>query len=135
VKGIVADNNILGHFGLLLALLQVAERKEFWIHLALATPSFAEVGLADDTPDRIVWETCQMRELVLLTTNRNQHGPNSLEATIRALNTVDSLPVLTIGNGDRMLQDKTYAAAVADRVLQYLFDIDVHRGAGRLYVP
>jgi hypothetical protein len=135
VKGIVADNNIKGHFARLLGLLQAADRKEFWIHLALATPSFTDIGLADDTPDRIVWETCQRRELVLLTTNRNEHDPNSLEATIRALGTADSRPVLTIVSGDRMLQDKTYAAAVADKVLQYLFYIDVHRGAGRLYVP
>jgi hypothetical protein len=101
VKGIVADNNITGHFSRLLALLQAADRKDFWFHLALATPNFADIGLTDETPDRIVWEVCQRRELVLLTTNRNQHGPNSLEATIRACNTAESLPVLTIGNGDR----------------------------------
>ena len=40
-----------------------------------------------------------------------------------------------IGDADRMLRDKAYASAVADKVLQYLFDMNQHRGAGRLYVP
>ncbi|HEY1858722.1 MAG TPA: hypothetical protein VGG61_00095, partial [Gemmataceae bacterium] len=50
------------------------------------------------SPDSLVWETCQQRDLVLLTDNRNQDDSASLEATIRLRNAANCLPVLTIEN-------------------------------------
>ncbi len=67
--------------------------------------------------------------------NRNQRGPDSLEAVIRAENQPDSLPVMTIGDADRVLEDRLYAEKVAERLLDYLMRIDELRGTGRLYVP
>jgi hypothetical protein len=82
-----------------------------------------------------VWEACQREQVILLTANRNDAGPDSLEATLQQYNTPTSLPVFTLANEQRVLRDRLYAAAVADRLLEFLFDIDRYRGTGRLYVP
>jgi hypothetical protein len=57
------------------------------------------------------------------------------EATIQQHNTTESLPVFTLANDQRVLRDRPYAEAVADRLLEFLFDIDNDRGRGRLYLP
>jgi hypothetical protein len=93
------------------------------------------VGLPLDASDALIWRTCQREELVLITGNRNHEGPDSLEATIRNENQEDSLPVITISDTGRMLQDRLYAEKVAERLLDYLMRIDEVRGTGRLYVP
>ena len=59
--------------------------------------------------DRDLWQLCQQREIVLLTANRNDEGPNSLEATIRTLNASSSLPVLTIADPELVLASRDYA--------------------------
>jgi hypothetical protein len=79
--------------------------------------------------------TCQAEELILITANRNNDGPDSLEATIQAHGTPQSLPIFTLADPNRVLSERTYAEAVADRLLEYLYDIDNLRGAGRLYLP
>jgi hypothetical protein len=135
VTGILPDVNIEGHFQILLRLLQQDHRSEFWEHLKLRTPTFSDLGLAADTPDIIVWELCQREGLVLLTANRNYEGPDSLEAAIRTLSTPTSLPVLTLANPEQILHGRDYAVRVADRLLELLFEIDRHLGAGRLYLP
>jgi len=71
----------------------------------------------------------------LITGNRNDDGPDSLEATIRNENQPESLPVITIGDADRVLRDRLSAENVAGRLLDYLMRIDEVRGVGRLYVP
>jgi hypothetical protein len=93
------------------------------------------LGLEPDASDRAVWEACQREQVILLTANRNDAGPDSLEATIQRHNTPASLPVFTLANEQRVLRDRLYAAAVADRLLEFLFDIDSYHGTGRLYVP
>src|SRR5207237_9235382 len=101
----------------------------------LRTPTFQDLGLLPETSDSVVWQRCQQEELVLLTANLNSKGPDSLEATIRALNTPASLPVFTVATADRVLQSRDYAERVADRILEYLFDRDDFRGTGRLFLP
>src|SRR5205085_2558935 len=98
-------------------------------------PTFGDFGLGNEAPDKLVWDTCQREQLVLVTANRNFDGPDSLEAAIRASNTPTSFPVFTLSNPDRFLNDRDYANEVADSVLEKLFDMDYHRGAGRLFVP
>jgi hypothetical protein len=109
--------------------------KEFWDHLQLKYVHFADVGLALDSPDALVWQTCQDRELILITDNRNLDGPDSLEATIRAHNAANSLPVFTIADVQRLGQSHVYAFQVVERLLESLLRIDTLRGTGRLYVP
>ena len=42
----------------------------------------------------------------MITGNRNDDGPDSLEATTRNENQPESLPVITIGDADRVLRDR-----------------------------
>jgi hypothetical protein len=93
------------------------------------------LGLQPDASDRELWEVCQREHVVLLTANRNDEGPDSLAATIQQYNTPHSLPVFTFANDQRVLRDRPYAEVVADRLLEFLFDIDSYRGTGRLYLP
>jgi hypothetical protein len=58
-----------------------------------------------------------------------------LEAANQNENKPLSLPVVTIGDADRVLRDRDYAEKVAERLLDYLMRIDEVRGAGRIYVP
>ncbi|AUB39676.1 hypothetical protein COO91_05674 [Nostoc flagelliforme CCNUN1] len=46
--------------------------------------------------------------MILLTANRSMKGKDSLEQVIREENTLASLPVITIGNADRLLNDSEY---------------------------
>ena len=135
VTGILADANCAGHLALLLRLFHEGWRRDVWEALHLTPVSFADLELQADASDRDVWETCQRAHVVLLTANRNDEGPESLEATIQHHNTTESLPVFTLANDQRVLRDRSYAEAVADRLLEFLFDVDRYRGTGRLYVP
>jgi len=135
VHGILADVNCAGHLALLLRLFQQNWRQEVWEFLGLAQVSFTDLGLPSDASDREVWEACQREQVVLLTANRNDEGPESLASTIQHQNTPQSLPVFTLANDQRVLRDRQYAETVADRLLEALFDIDSYRGTGRLYLP
>jgi len=128
----VADVNVEGHFQHLLRLLQSGFRSEYWDAMNLRTPTFRDLGWPVETPDLDVWRKCQEEQLILVTANRNAEGSSSLEMAIR---TPHSLPVITLADADRILQDRAYAERVADRTLEYLFEIDRVRGCGRLYVP
>jgi hypothetical protein len=83
VKGLLADVNNVKQVRVLLMLLQEESGSELWHHLNLTTPTFAELGLHPRSPDTNVWLMCQAEQLVLITANRNDDGPDSLEATIR----------------------------------------------------
>lgn len=135
MNGILADANCEGHLALLLRLFQEGWRHDVWEMLHLTPVLWADLGLQPDASDREVWEACQREQVVLITANRNDDGPESLEATIQQHNTPESLPVFTLANDQRALRDRLYAEAVADRLLEFLFDIDSYRGSGRLYLP
>ena len=135
MKGILADVNIQGQASILLLVLQAEPWREFWEALALPMLTFADLSLPTSAPDAEIWQTCQDRELLLLTGNRNQDGPDSLEATIRARNTASSLPVLTIADPEAVRHSRTYAEQAVERLLAYLEEIDNFRGTGRLYIP
>lgn len=96
---------------------------------------FADIGLLHDAPDAEVWDACQRHGLVLITDNRNEDSPDSLEATIRARNTRTTLPVLTIANLPHLGQSRQYADRVIERLLDFLERMDALRGTGRLFLP
>jgi hypothetical protein len=135
VKGILADVNIKGHVEYLTALMKAEPWKEFWDDLGIERATFDELGLQHDATDAAVWEVCQNREYVLITRNRNRDGPDSLEATIQAHNTAESLPVLTIADTERLLHSREYAERVVESLLDVLMRIDGLRGTGRLMCP
>jgi hypothetical protein len=135
MRGILADINIQGHLAILLRVWESEEWREIWEHLALSLHTFEEWGLEQNTPDDVIWRECQARQVVLLTANRNDDGPDSLEATIRNHNAPSSLPVFTFANAARIQHESRYAGQVAIKLLQYFLEIDSVRGAGRMYVP
>lgn len=133
--GILADNDVDGHWRYILELLQQEPWREFWAEMGFAVHTFETLGLPRDTCDSELWRECQKRQIILITGNRNRAGPDSLEAEIQTHNSSGCLPVLTLANRQRILRDTDYAQRTAERLLEYLFDIDKLRGAGRLYVP
>ena len=135
MPALLADHDIEGHMQALLRLLTAEEWRVLWTELAIRVESFASLGVPVDTSDAELWRLCQERQIVLITGNRNQDGPASLESTIQASSTPLSLPVLTIGEPQRVFSSTTYAHGVAERLLEYLIDIDNLRGTRRLYLP
>jgi len=109
-------------------------RQEVWEFLRLPQVSFADLGLPPDASDREVWEVCQRAQVVLVTANCNDAGPESLESTIQHQNTPQSLPVFTLANDQRVLRDRQYAETVANRLIEALFDIELSR-YWRIYLP
>ena len=135
MRGILADINVVGQRDALLSIWTSDTWRDFWDGLGLSVETFRTLGLSDTASDALIWRTCQREGLVLITGNRNDDGPDSLEATIRNENQPESLPVITIGDADRVLRDRLYAENVTERLLDYLMRIDEVRGVGRLYVP
>lgn len=62
------------------------------------------------------------------------HEVTSTEQTIREENTLTSLPVLTIGNPNRLSQ-RRYWEEIALRLAQIAIDLDSYLGMGRIYIP
>src|SRR4030095_15210224 len=116
-------------------LLALDFRKELWEAMQWTTPTFTELGLPHGSSNAVVCDFCPQHQLVLVPANRNSDDAESLEVVIRTRNTADSLPVLTLADADRVLREKSYAERVADRLLEYAFDIERYRGTGRLYLP
>ena len=135
MRGILADINVMAQTKALLFIWTSDTWRDFWNGMDLAVISFPALELSYDAPDALIWRTCQRERLVLITGNRNDDGADSLEATIRRGNQPESLPVITIADADRFLQDRLYAERVAVRTIDYLMRIDEVCGAGRLYVP
>jgi hypothetical protein len=120
MKGILADINVEKQRRAILAIWSSPGWRDIWSALGLSVVSFPALGLPFNSPDAVVWRTCQKEELVLITGNRNKRGPDSLEAVIQSENAPTSLPVITIADQDRVLRDRLYAEKVAESLLDYL---------------
>jgi hypothetical protein len=126
VLTILVDHNIEGHAMLLWGTLTA----EGWPDLiVLRMVIFPHVGLSYGSSDREVWRFAQAQHMRLLTANRRMQGEHTLEHTIREENTPTSLPVLTIGNADRML-DKAYRERCAMRLVEIGLDLENYLGTG-----
>src|SRR5262245_44333678 len=132
---IMADHDIEGQMQVLLRLLTSAEWHTLWDELAVRVESFASLGVPTNNPDASLWQLCQTQQIILITGNRNEDGPASLEATIQASHTSTSLPVLTISEPQRILSSHAYGRRVVERLLEYLIDPENLRGTGQLYPP
>jgi predicted nuclease of predicted toxin-antitoxin system len=125
------DHDIEGQAMLLWAQIS----SEGWPDLfSLRFVRFIYVNLSYSSTDREVWRFAQRHGMILLTGNRNMKDEDSLEQTIRDENMPTSLPVLTIGNVDRMLQ-KEYRDRCESRLLEIIFYLDNYLGTGRLFIP
>jgi hypothetical protein len=134
MPGIMGDHDIEGQFEQLVRILESPTWSDLWEGLGFTKQNFALLGLSENSPDVVVWETCQARQVVLVTGNRNNDGPDSLEATILRLKRADSLPVFTISD-PQQFSVRSYAERAAERLLDYLLELDKFRGTGRLYIP
>lgn len=132
---ILADVNIQGRVDFLMGTVRSDEWVEYWEYLNLTYVTFDDVGLRAEATDVEIWQFCQAHGYVLITSNRNRASADSLESTIRARGTGESLPVLTLADPERVRHDRGYAGRVVISLLQTLLDIDSVRGAGRLYLP
>ena len=133
MKAILSDVNIEGHVQALYSILESAAWRGVWTLFNLPLYTFHDLGLVPETPDMVLWQVCQQQEIILITANRNDDGPDSLESAIRTMSTAHSLPVFTIANARQVLHSREYAERVVEKLLDYLIDIDNFRGTGRLY--
>jgi hypothetical protein len=126
------DHNLGGHAEILLGNIA----SQGWLELvSIRFITFKEMKLSIDSSDRIVWRIAQSNKMILLTANRSMKGEDSLEQVLREENTLDSFPVITIGDADRLLADRVYRNRCVDRILEILLDIETWMGVGRLFVP
>lgn len=132
---LLADANIQGQVTVLASCMQAEPWRDFWDYLDLRLLTFGDVGLNSADSDAVVWKRCQELGLLLLTDNRNDDGPDSLESTIRTINTSTSLPVFTIADARRLGTSAEYRHTIIDRLLRYLLEVDNIRGTGRLFLP
>jgi hypothetical protein len=121
---ILVDHNIEGQATRLWDTLVATEWAEL---LSIKMLMFADVGLNVESSDRVIWRFAQARQLFLLTDNRNMKGEDSLEETIREENIATSLPVLTIGSVDRVINERDYCEQCAIRIAEIIID--------RLFIP
>jgi hypothetical protein len=135
MRGTMADNDIQGQMKALVFLLRSEEWRDIWSSLNLTVRTFGELSLDVSVPDAELWHMCQREQIVLVTGNRNKTGPDSLETTIEAHGTPNSLPVLTVASPKQVLFSRDYADRVVESLLQYLLAIDNFRGTGRLWLP
>jgi hypothetical protein len=132
---LLPDANIVGHVARLTGLMQTDYWRELWDHLDIRACSFNDFGLSSDDTDERVWQVCQQHQLYLLTSNRNDDGPDSLAATIRTQGTATSLPVFTLSDAEEVFRSKAYADRIVESLFDYLLRIEEMNGSGRIFLP
>ena len=126
------DHNLKGHSVVFFGTIA----SQGWLDLvAIQFVTFDEMGLAIDSDDRVVWRIAQEHQMILLTANRSMKGKDSLEQVMREENTSGSLPVLTIGNADRLLTDSDYRGRCSEALVEIVLDLDRYLGAMRVFIP
>lgn len=138
MKGLVADANFEGQLDRIATVLNSSEWRDVWQSVNMELVRLEQIGLTTESKDWEIWSTCQRLGYFLVTGNRNQDGPDSLNLAILS-GAGDSLPVFTIGDANRMMIDAAYALIVTINLLECLIDLRDHPerilGAGRIYLP
>jgi hypothetical protein len=126
------DHNLKGHA--LVFFGSIASQG--WLDIVpIQFVTFAEIDLSIDSDDRVVWRLAQKHQMILLTANRSMKGEDSLEQVMREENSSVSLPVITVGNADRLLSDSEYRGRCVESLIEIVLDIDSYRGARRIFIP
>lgn len=126
------DHNLERHAVVLLGNIA----NQGWLEdVPICFVSFQEIELSIDSNDRIVWRVAQANQMILLTANRRMKGKDALEKVLREENKSNSLPVITIDNADRILDERAYRDQCVDRLLEIVIDIENYMGVGRLFIP
>ncbi|MBP0021869.1 MAG: ACP S-malonyltransferase [Cyanobacteria bacterium SBLK] len=128
---ILADYNLNRHA----LLLSGSLISEGWLEVVpIQFVTFREIGLAIDSSDRVVWRLAQTHRMLLLTANRNAKGEDSLETVMREENSPTSLPIITIGNPDRIYESQ-YRKYCVEKLVEIILDLEDYMGVGRLFIP
>ncbi|MBE5229838.1 MAG: ACP S-malonyltransferase [Microcystis aeruginosa PMC 728.11] len=126
------DHNLKGHALVFLGAIAT----QGWLDIVpMQFVTFAEMDLSINSDDRTVWRIAQENQMILLTANRSMKGKDSLEQVLREENTSESLPVITISNADRLLNDSEYRGRCVESLVEIVLDIDTYRGARRIFIP
>lgn len=126
------DHNLKGHARILLGSIV----GQGWLDVVpIRFVMFEEVGLSIDSSDRVVWRIAQKNQMILLTANRSMKDKDSLEQVMREENVPGSLPVVTIGNADRVLNDSSYRDSCVDRIVEIAIYTTNYMGARRIFIP
>jgi len=126
------DHNLKGHALVFFGAIAT----QGWLDtVSLQFVTFAEMELSINSDDRVVWRLAQENQMILLTANRSMKGKDSLEQVMREENTAISLPVITIGNADRLLNDSEYRERCVERLIEIVLNIDDYRGSMRIFIP
>lgn len=106
-----------------------------WVEiLPMRFVTFDQVQLPINSSDRIVWRFAQEKQMILLTANRSMKGEDSLEQVIREESSLTSLPVVTIGNVERIIEPE-YREQCIDRLIEIALYLDNYLGVSRLFIP
>jgi predicted nuclease of predicted toxin-antitoxin system len=128
---VLVDYNLTGY----VVLFQGTLATGGWLDiLSIRFITLQQAGLAVDTSDRIIWRFAQSNQMLLLTANRNAKGEDSLEQTIREEGTSTSLPVITVGSLDRLIE-REYREQCSARLADIVFSIENYLGVSRLFIP
>jgi predicted nuclease of predicted toxin-antitoxin system len=128
---VLVDHNLKGYIVLLRGTLAA----DGWLDLlSIDFVTLEEAGLAVDTNDRIIWRFAQTHQMLLLTANRNAKGGDSLEQTIKEEGVPTSLPVLTVGTFNRLVE-REYREQCCARLADIVLYLDNYLGIGRLFIP
>lgn len=128
----LVDHNLKGHARILLGSIA----GQGWLDVVpIRFVMFEEVGLSIDSTDRVVWRIAQKNQMILLTANRSMKDEDSLEQVMREENTQSSLPVVTIGNADRVLNDSIHRERCVDRIVEIAIYTANYMGARRVFIP
>jgi hypothetical protein len=126
------DHNLKGHSLVFFGTIA----SQGWLDIVpIQFVTFTDVDLSIDSDDRTVWRLAQENQMILLTANRSMKGKDSLEQVMREENTSESLPVITISNADRLLNDSEYRGRCVESLVEIVLDIDTYRGARRIFIP
>jgi len=138
IRGILVDINVQGHLRRIQQALRAMDLEHVLTAGGISFFTFADFQLQKRTDDRRIWNLCQHERLVLLTENRNNDGPDSLDQTIRDSLTPESLPVITLANKGAFESSSVIAAKAAADLAEVVFsliDEPAYIGVPRVYIP
>ncbi len=130
---VLSDHNCRGHAKAIFHSLEHLDYKEL---LGMELRFFEDVGLVQEAPDETVWSLCQTQGYLLLTGNRTaKDKEESLEFLIHQQADPDILPVVTVGDLNRVLVDRDYCELCAERLAEIVLELGTYRGVTRLFLP
>jgi hypothetical protein len=137
MQGLLADVNVQGHLPYLRGLFRRLDLEAVLDGVGLRFQTFPDLNLPGNLDDRTLWNFCQRSGWVLFTENRNDDGPDSLQATLTDSWRSGRLPILTLSKKWRFERDLAYAERVAADIAELLFGIanGQYLDQPRIYVP